>query len=48
MIREGLEAESRHAMMVVTPSNSCSFERREVAAGILYVDDIGFGHPAAK
>jgi regulation of enolase protein 1 (concanavalin A-like superfamily) len=29
MIRESLEANSKHASMVVTPDNSCSFQRRE-------------------
>jgi hypothetical protein len=32
----------------VTPANSCSLQRREVTAGTLYIDDIGYGHPAAK
>lgn len=33
MIRESLEANSKHASMVVTPDNSCSFQRRETTGG---------------
>jgi regulation of enolase protein 1 (concanavalin A-like superfamily) len=33
MIRETLEADSTHAMVIVTPSNGVSFQRRPVTAG---------------
>ncbi len=33
MIRETLEAGSKHASMEVTPDNSCSFQRRETTGG---------------
>jgi regulation of enolase protein 1 (concanavalin A-like superfamily) len=33
MIRESLEAGSRHASMVVTPDNSCSFQYRSATSG---------------
>ncbi|MCU0914851.1 MAG: carbohydrate binding domain-containing protein [Planctomycetes bacterium] len=33
MIRETLDAGSKHAMTVVTPDNGCSFQRRETTGG---------------
>ncbi len=48
MIRETLEAGSRHASMEVTPDNSCSFQRRETTGGASTSDTWPTGTPAVK
>jgi regulation of enolase protein 1 (concanavalin A-like superfamily) len=43
MIRETLDAGSKHAMIVVTPSNSVSFQHRDTAAGASANTDVPGG-----
>ena len=43
MIRESLDAGSRHAMIVVTPSNSVSFQRRDTTNGASANTDVPGG-----
>jgi hypothetical protein len=48
MIRETLEAGSKHASTVVTPDNSCSFQRRETTGGASTSVNWLAGTPAVK
>ncbi len=48
MIRETLEAGSKHASMELTPDNNCSFQRRETTGGASTSDAWPTGTPAVK